>query len=85
MQLRRGLLSVKYWIRLRRSLLSPIVFAHEKYNSARLKHIQCILNHCGLPYVYDDLSILDPARILLVVKDRLNDQYLQKWSADLTI
>ena len=90
MQLRRDLLSVKYWICLRSSYnISPILWecfcTHQKYNSPWLKHIQGILNHCGLTYVYDELSSLDPARILLVVRDRLDDQYLQKWRADLTI
>ena len=64
--------------------ISPILWkcfhTHQKYNSTWLKHIQGILNHYGLSYVYEDLCILDPTRILLVVKDRLNDQ---KWSEDL--
>ena len=88
MQLRRSLLSIKYWLRLSMSYnISPILWecfsTHQKFNSAWLKHIQRILNHCGLSYVHDEVSNLDPAGIILEVKERLNDQYIQKWREDL--
>ena len=67
--------------------ISPILWecfsTHQKFNSAWLKHIQRILNHCGLSYVHDEVSNLDPAGIILEVKERLNDQYIQKWREDL--
>ena len=34
--------------------------------------------------IYNEVSRLEPAEVILIVKDRLCDQYLQKWRQDIT-
>ena len=79
----RSLLVIKYWFRLSTSYnISSILWEcftiHQQLNSAWLTHIQRLLNHSGLSYVYDEVYTLDPAEVIAEVKERLNDQYLQK-------
>ena len=70
------------------SHVSPILWAcyriHQQFNSQWLLHIRSILNHCGLSYIYDEVSRLEPAEVILGVKERLYDQYLQQWREDIT-
>ena len=54
-------------------IISPILWeyftTHQKFNSSWLQHMQRILNHFGLSYVHDEVSNLDPAGIILEVKN----------------
>ena len=60
-------LVIKYWFRLSTSYnISHILWEcftiHQQLNSAWLTHIQRLLNHSGLSYVYDEVYTLDNIR-----------------------
>ena len=82
MQIRRSLLVIKYWFRLSQHIAHQCFTIHQQLNSAWLKHIQRLLNHSG--FSYDKVYTLDPAEVIAEVKERLNDQYLQKWREEVS-
>ena len=56
----------------------------QKLSSPWIMHIKRLLDHCGLSYMYhDEVAHTDPAEVVLSVKERLNDQFIQKWRAEL--
>ena len=58
---------------------------HQKLSSPWIMHIKRLLDHCGLSYMYhDEVAHTDPAEVVLSVKERLNDQFIQKWRAELS-
>ena len=86
LKIRRNIL---YWLHLSTSHnISPILWAcyrtHQQFNSLWLLHIRSILNLCGLSYIYDEASRLEPAEVIFGVKECLYDQYLQQWREDIT-
>ena len=87
LDIQRQVLMVKYWIRLTSSFcISPILWEcyiiNKHYNSPWWKHIQNILNSCGLSYVLDEIDWLCAKDVLVELKTRLADQYFQKWTAE---
>ena len=58
---------------------------HQKLRSPWIMHIKRLLDHCGLSYMYHDgVAHTDPAEAVWSVKERLNDQFIQKWRAELS-
>ena len=53
----------------------PMAITHKK-----IVRLSC----SGLSYMYDEVFSVDPAEIISAVKERLNDQHLQKWRNELS-
>ena len=50
-----------------------------------VKHVENILNHCGLSYVWQNQSFYSIAWLKNTVKCNLIDQFKQKWYSDLYV
>ena len=77
-------LSILYWLRLEKgskNMLLNCAYAECKINNhAWLYNIHDSLCSNGLKYVWDQGSVLSKGYVKAVVKQRLEDQYIQKFS-----
>ena len=84
---------ISFWINLLTCTENKIVCVLYKF--LRLQHskngisnpwVNCIhkiLSSCGFPNIWHGQDSLDKNMVLAIVKQRLSDQFIQKWSSDI--
>lgn len=53
------------------------------YSCKWLCRVKCILDNCGLSYMWDNQQYIDNKQCKLLVHQQIEDQALQKWHADM--
>jgi hypothetical protein len=56
-------------------------FQNENFTCAWLNKIRCILNDCGMPYIWNMQNCISDKWLKLVVKNNLVDQFKQTWTS----
>ena len=85
---------ISYWLRLLNKdnhtlayiiyIIALNLFLRDEYKTHWLSRVKCILDHCGLSYMWTDQQALDTKQCKLIIHKRIEDVALHKWFTDIS-
>ena len=85
---------ISYWLRVLNKdsqtlvyiiyIIALNLFLRDEYKTHWLSRVKCILDHCGLSYMWTDQQALDTKQCKLIIHKRIEDVALHKWFTDIS-
>ena len=61
------------------------LFLRDEYKARWLCRVKCILDNCGLSYIWYNRHLIDAKQCKIITCKRIEDIALQKWYTDISI